>query len=141
MTTVTKRYRFSASHRLFSNSMSEERNREIFGKCANPFGHGHNYVLEVSVSGDPDPDSGLTLSREALDEWVGMSALDRIDHTDLNSELPEFRNLVPTSENVLVVIEAWLRGKWDHHFPGQASRLAGLRLEETPRNSFRTEAT
>ena len=141
MTTVTRRYRFSASHRLCSGLLSEERNREIFGKCANPFGHGHNYFLEVSVRGEPDPASGLTVSRRALDEWVGRSVLDRIDHTDLNSELPEFRDIVPTSENVLTVIESWLRGTWHRHFPGRRACLAGLRLEETPRNSFRTEAT
>ena len=137
MTTLTRRYSFSASHRLCAGALSDERNRQIFGKCANPFGHGHNYQLEVSVSGDPDPASGLTMSRAALDAWVGDSVLARIDHTHLNSELPEFRNLVPTSENLLVVVEAWLRQAWGQHFPDQALRLAGLRLEETPRNSFR----
>ena len=137
MTTLTKRYSFAASHRLFAPGLTEERNREIFGKCANPFGHGHNYCLEVSVAGDPDPSRGLTMPRASMDGWVEDSVLDRIDHTHLNADLPEFLDLVPTSENVLVVIEAWLREGWHKHFPGQALRLAGLRLEETPRNSFR----
>lgn len=137
MTTLTRRYGFSASHRLCASALSDEQNREIFGKCANQFGHGHNYFLEVSVSGDPDPRSGLTLPRAALDGWVEDSVLARIDHTHMNSELPEFRNLVPTSENVLLVVETWLREGWRKHFPGQALRLAELRLEETPRNSFR----
>ena len=137
MTTLTRRYSFSASHRLCAGGLSDEQNRAIFGKCANPFGHGHNYCLEVSVSGDPDPASGLTLSRAALDGWVEDSVLTRVDHTHLNSELPEFRDLVPTSENVLLVVEAWLRDGWTKHFPDQSHRLAGLRLEETPRNSFR----
>lgn len=137
MTTLTRRYSFSASHRLCAAGLSDEQNRAVFGKCANPFGHGHNYFLEVSVSGDPDPASGLTLPRAALDGWVEDSVLTRIDHTHLNSELPEFRNLVPTSENVLVVVEAWLREGWTKHFPDEPQRLAGLRLEETPRNSFR----
>lgn len=141
MTTVTKRYRFAASHRLASGSLSERQNREIFGKCANPFGHGHNYFLEVSVSGEPDAASGLAVNRAALDEWVGRSVLDRMDHTHLNTALPEFQNIVPTAENMLVVIEAWLRNALRQHFPGGSVRLARLRLEETPRNSFRTEAT
>ena len=136
MTVLTRRYRFSASHRLCAASLSEERNREVFGKCSNEFGHGHNYFLEVSVEGDPDPRSGMTLPRAALDGWVEAAVLQRIDHTHLNSDLIEFRDLVPTSENVLVVIESWLREGWTKHFPGKALRLSGLRLEETPRNSF-----
>ncbi len=136
MTTLTRRYRFSASHRLCAPSLSTERNREVFGKCANPFGHGHNYHLEVSVFGDPDPSHGMTLSRADFDRWVSDSVLDRIDHTHLNSDVAAFDELVPTSENILLVVEEWLRQGWREHFPGQAIRLAGLRLEETPRNSF-----
>ncbi len=137
MTTLTKRYRFCASHRLCSPALSDEQNREVFGKCANPHGHGHNYTLEVSVQGDPDARSGMIMSRPDLDRWVESAVLKRIDHRHLNSELPEFEALVPTSENVLVVVEAWLRAAWPAHFPGQPPQLAGLRLEETPRNSFR----
>lgn len=137
MTILTRRYSFSASHRLCATGLSDEQNRAIFGKCANPFGHGHNYCLEVSVAGDPNPASGLTLPRAALDSWVENSVLSRIDHTHLNLELPEFRRLVPTSENLLVVVEGWLREGWTRHFPDERPRLAGLRLEETPRNSFR----
>lgn len=137
MTTLTKSYRFCASHRLCSPRLTEERNREVFGKCANPHGHGHNYKLEVSIAGEPDPASGLTVVRADLDRWVESAVLRRIDHRHLNSELPEFRELVPTSENVLIVVETWLREAWHDHFPGQPLRLSGLRLEETPRNSFR----
>ena len=137
MTTLTKRYGFAASHRLFAPSLSEQRNREVFGKCANPFGHGHNYFLEVSIEGEPDPCSGMVAQRSALDRWVQDAVIERIDHTHLNSEVAEFQELVPTSENLLVVIEGWLRTAWPEHFPGEPVRLAGLRLEETPRNSFR----
>ncbi len=137
MTTLTRRYRFSASHRLCSDMLSEERNREIFGKCANPFGHGHDYFLEVSVAGEPDQLTGLTLERPAFDRWVEESVLGRVDHVHLNAEVPEFRDLVPTSENLLAVIDAWLRAGWARRFPGREAPLAGLRLEETPRNSFR----
>ena len=137
MTTLTRRYRFSASHRLCAPGLSDERNREIFGKCANPYGHGHNYYLEVSVEGEPDPVTGMLVRRDALDRWVRETVLDRLDHRHLNAELAEFRTLVPTSENVLIVAEAWLRESWSEHFSGRAARLAALRLEETPRNSFR----
>ncbi len=136
MTVLTRRYRFSASHRLCSAAFSEERNREVFGKCANAFGHGHNYFLEVSVEGEPDPLSGMTVPRRDLDSWVEATVLSRIDHTHLNTDISEFRDLVPTSENILVVIESWLRQGSKQHLPGKALRLSGLRLEETPRNSF-----
>lgn len=136
MTTLTKRYAFSASHRLASPALSDDQNRRIFGKCANPHGHGHNYYLEVSVSGDADPISGLTLGRRAMDDWVRDSVLERIDHTHLNSEFPEFGDRVPTAENILLVITDWLRTNWVRHFPGHDFALASLRLEETPRNSF-----
>ena len=135
MTRLTRRYRFCASHRLFSKTLDEERNRKVFGKCANPFGHGHNYFLEVTVAGEPDPRSGMVLPRSAFDAWVKTSVLDRVDHTHLNSDLPEFEDLVPTAENILVVVDAWLRERWAEWFPSEPLRLAGLRLEETPRNS------
>ena len=136
MTSLTRRYRFCASHRLCSPALSDDRNREVFGKCANEFGHGHNYVLEVSVAGEPDPRSGLTAARRDLDAWVENAVLRRVDHTHLNAEVGEFRELVPTSENLLVVIETWLRERWPEQFARTGLRLAGLRLEETPRNSF-----
>jgi 6-pyruvoyltetrahydropterin/6-carboxytetrahydropterin synthase len=138
VTTLTKRYGFAASHRLCAPSLSEQRNREIFGKCANPFGHGHNYSLEVSIQGEPDPRSGMVAQRSALDRWVQAAVIRRVDHTHLNSEIAEFGELVPTSENLLVVIEGWLRTAWPDYFPGQPMCLASLRLEETPRNSFRS---
>lgn len=140
MTTLTKRYGFAASHRLWVPSLNEQRNREIFGKCANPFGHGHNYFLEVTVRGEADPLSGMVMQRAALDRWVERAVIQRVDHTHLNSEITEFGDLVPTSENLLVVIEGWLRTAWPEHFPGEPLRLAGLHLEETPRNSFRCAA-
>ena len=136
MTILTRRYRFCASHRLRSPALSEERNREIFGKCANRFGHGHNYYLEVSVEGDPDHRTGMTAPRRDLDRLVESAVLSRIDHTHLNSDVSEFRELAPTSENVLVLIESWLRQEWERHFSAKVPRLVGLRLEETPRNSF-----
>ena len=138
MTTLTKRYGFAASHRLWTPALSEQRNREVFGKCANPHGHGHNYYLEVSIDGEPDPRSGMVVQRSALDRWVRRTVIERLDRTHLNSEIHEFATLAPTSENLLVLIEGWLLGTWPEHFPREKLRLAGLRLEETPRNSFRS---
>jgi len=141
MTTLSRRYRFCASHRLCASGLSDARNREIFGKCANPYGHGHNYYLEVSVEGEPDPDTGMILPRDAMDRWVRQGVIDRLDHRHLNAEVDEFRMLVPTSENVLVVAEAWLRAAWSEHFSKRPARLTALRLEETPRNSFEVAAS
>ncbi len=137
MTTVTRRYRFSASHRLCSDALNEEENRRVFGKCANPFGHGHDYLLEVSISGDPDPDSGLALERHLMDRWVEESVLERLDYADLNGRMPHPGTLVPTSENILIAVKQWLEEAWARHFPRRPAQLERLRLEETPRNSFR----
>ena len=136
MTRLTKRYCFSASHRLFTQQFSEERNLEIFGKCANPHGHGHNYYLEVSLSGDPDSRSSMNLSRKDFDQWVHHSVIERVDHTHLNTDIEAFSQLVPTAENILATIEQWLRDDWEKQFPGRTLNLDALRLEETPRNSF-----
>lgn len=139
MTRLTKRYRFCASHRLASCQLDERRNREVFGKCANPHGHGHDYRLEVTVGCRRTPATGLVLSRAELDEWVRAAVLDKVGHTHLNSDVPEFKRLVPTAENILLVIEGWLRDGWSERHPGTAPPLFALRLEETPRNSVRVE--
>ena len=136
MTTLTRRYGFSASHRLFSKQLADDRNREIFGKCSNEHGHGHNYRIAVSVEGTADPRSGMVLARGEFDRWVRRSVLDRVDHTHLNDDVAEFRDLVPTAENIVAVIEMWLRDSCRREFPGRPVRLSGLLLEETPRNSF-----
>ena len=136
MTKLTKRFAFSASHRLHVGALSEEQNRELFGKCANPFGHGHNYWLEVTVSAPPDDQSGMTLERGAFEQWVRDCVLERIDHTYLNEDVQEFRETVPTTENLTLAIERWLREGWSRRFPDEPCLLAGVRVEETSRNSF-----
>ena len=135
MTRLTRRYRFCASHRLFSRSLDDDHNGRIFGKCANPFGHGHNYLLEVTLAGNPDPRTGMVLPRPSFDAWVRAAVIDRIDHTHLNSEVSEFGELVPTAENIVTVAASWLREEWARRFPSRPLGLWGLRLEETPRNS------
>ena len=127
-TTLTRRYRFSASHRLHAPELSEEANRELYGKCNNPFGHGHNYLAEISVTGKADPHSGLLVSVPALDALVERTVLRDLDHSDLNHALAA----VPTSENVAAEIERRLSAAWPTDFP----RLAGVRLWETKRNRF-----
>ena len=137
MTKLTRRFSFSAAHRLYSRALSEEENFRVFGKCANRFGHGHDYRLEVTVAGSPDARCGMLLPRGAFDAWVRESVIERLDHRHLNEDVREFANLVPTTENLTLAVEQWLREGWRRHFPGRECKLSGVRIEETPRNSFR----
>src|SRR5438552_9855751 len=136
MTRVTRRYRFAASHRLHSNQFSQEENRELYGKCNNPFGHGHDYVLEVTVSGPVDASTGQAVRIPALDRLVRQSVVDDFEHRDLNEDVGEFSSSVPTSENILIVIESRLRNRWTGAFPGEWPRLETIRLQETRKNRF-----
>ena len=137
MTRVTRRYRFAASHRLNSRRFSERENRELYGKCNNPFGHGHDYVLDISVAGPVDAVTGQVVSIPALDRLVNQQVLRDFDHRYFNSDVNEFsRDLVPTSENILRVIEDRLAASWPHTFPSDGPRLEAIRLQETKRNRF-----
>ena len=98
---VTRRYRFAASHRLHSNSFTEEKNRALYGKCNNPYGHGHDYVLEVTVAGPRDPATGLVIQVPWLDKLVSEQVLRDFDHRYFNADVREFAELVPTSENII----------------------------------------
>src|SRR5216683_6098051 len=100
---LTRRYGFSASHRLNSEALSPDQNRATYGKCNNPFGHGHNYFIEVTVSGPVDPQTGMVCNLADLDGWVRENVLERYDHQDLN-HLHEFAATVPTTENLCVEI-------------------------------------
>src|ERR1700730_18573627 len=99
-----RRYRFAASHRLHTERLSEEENARVFGKCANPYGHGHNYVLEISVSGDVDPATGMIANLADMDSFVEREVLDVFDHRSLNEDVEAFRDVVPTTENVCIEI-------------------------------------
>ncbi|HXF28080.1 MAG TPA: 6-carboxytetrahydropterin synthase [Bryobacteraceae bacterium] len=136
MIRLTRRYRFSASHRLHSNSFSDDENQRLFGKCNNPFGHGHNYVLDVSVTGAVDERTGRLVSTGALDRLVRGEVITRFDHADFNRDVPEFSEAIPTSENILQSIEQRLRWAWHKEFPEGGPALAGLRLQETKKNIF-----
>jgi 6-pyruvoyltetrahydropterin/6-carboxytetrahydropterin synthase len=125
---LTRRYMFSASHRLHSNAMSEEANRATYGKCNNPYGHGHNYALEVTVSGQVDS-NGMVCNLVDLDTFVENEVLERFDHMNLNL-LPEFTADVPTTENLCIQIYDILNRGF------RRAHLEKVRLEETMMNSF-----
>ena len=124
-----RRYRFCASHRLFRPEWDELRNMETFGKCANPFGHGHNYMVEVLLGGPVDPVTGMVFDLVALDEAMGREVIAPFDHTNLNT-LPAFAGCVPTSENVCIEVFRRLRNALPEGL------LRQVRVEETPNNFF-----
>ncbi len=126
---LTRRYLFSASHRLHSAEMSAEENRATYGKCNNPYGHGHNYTLEVAVSGQVDQSTGMVCNLVDLDECVKKEVLDRYDLENLNY-LQEFAVTVPTTENLCIEIFELLQRTFFH------AHLERVRLEETMMNSF-----
>jgi len=133
---VTRRYRFAASHRLHSAAFTEQQNRELYGKCNNPYGHGHDYVLDVTATGPVQAGSGQVVHIPTLDRLVSERVLRDFDHRYFNADLPEFQALVPTSENIMRVIEDRLSTHWSEVFPGEWPRLEGIRLRETKRNFF-----
>src|SRR5579885_3524022 len=120
----SRRYRLSASHRLHSNGLSAEENRAAYGKCNNPHGHGHNYVVEVLARGAVDAETGMVINLADLDAIVQSRVLDRFDHTNLNLD-PLFANTVPTTENLCKAVYRLLDGAL-----GQAE-LEQVRVEET----------
>ena len=134
MITVTRGYHFSASHRLHLNGLSEEQNTSIYGKCNNPYGHGHNYRLEVTVVGPVHQLTGQMVPLAQLDRLVQEMVLASFDHRDMNQEVPEFgTGLVPTTENLLAVVANRLRTNWPSYIAGPA-QLQRLYIQETDRN-------
>ena len=128
---LTRAYEFAASHRLYSRHLTEEQNLELFGKCSYPNGHGHNYVLEITVEGPIDPQSARVIDPVSLDEIVNREIVDRYDHRHFNHDIPEFTDLVPSTE--LVTKVAWER--LVDHIPPPA-RLISVAIQETARNKF-----
>jgi 6-pyruvoyltetrahydropterin/6-carboxytetrahydropterin synthase len=126
---LTRRYMFSASHRLHSPQLSDDENRETFGKCNNPHGHGHNYMLEVTVSGPVDEATGMVCNLVDLDGFVQQEILERFDLQNLNT-LAEFADLVPTTESLSIIIYEIMQR--DFKF----AHLEKVRIEETMMNSF-----
>jgi 6-pyruvoyltetrahydropterin/6-carboxytetrahydropterin synthase len=125
----SRRYRLSASHRLHSEELSAEENREVYGKCNNPHGHGHNYIVEVTVGGQVDPDTGMVANLSDLDACVNREVVERFDHQNLNLCV-EFRDEVPTTENLCIVVYDILSRTFAH------ADLVRVRVEETMNNFF-----
>jgi 6-pyruvoyltetrahydropterin/6-carboxytetrahydropterin synthase len=137
---VTRRYGFAASHRLHAPQLSEGENRLLYGKCNNPYGHGHNYIVEVSACGPADERTGMAVQTSRLDELVLREVLMPFDHRNLNADVNSFAAVVPTSENLAVEICRRLKRKWSEAFPGVWPKLEKVRIAETPRNIFEIKA-
>lgn len=131
---LTRRYRFSASHRLDTAALTPDQNRRLYGKCNNPYGHGHDYVLDVTVAGVPD-ETGQIVGRESLDRLVQERILARFDHRNLNTDIAELHGVVPTTESLAVAIENALAHNW-----ALGAKLDRVRISETERNMFELEA-
>ena len=127
---VGRRESFNAAHRLYQPEWSDEKNQEVFGKCSNPNFHGHNYVLETWVDGEIDPITGFVIDMEVLKTIIKNEVLDRFDHRNLNLDCVEFENLIPTAENILIVIYKLIRSKLDSKY-----KLT-LKIWETEKNIF-----
>jgi len=124
-----RRYRFAASHRLHNEKLSADENRRLYGKCNSPYGHGHNYTVEVTLTGAVDPATGMIANLGDLDPFVESRVVEAFDHKYLNEEIPEFQCAVPTTENLAREIFRRLES-----FP--RARLERVRIEETSKNSF-----
>ena len=125
---VYRREHFNAAHRLNNPEWDEAKNEKVFGKCNNPSYHGHNYEMEVKVTGIPAADTGFVIDLKLLSDIVNESVIEKFDHKNLNLDVKEFSNLNPTAENIVVVIYKILREKIDKSLDLQ------VRLYETPRN-------
>ncbi|MGO8819230.1 MAG: 6-carboxytetrahydropterin synthase [Terriglobia bacterium] len=136
MVYLTRRYRFSSGHRLHNEGLSAEENRLVYGKCNNPNGHGHNYLLEVTVAGCINPETGMVFDLVALDGIVAEHVLEKLDHKNLNLDMENFRAQVPTTENVCLEIYRLLRVPLEEAGAKCSLQLERVRLEETSLNSF-----
>jgi 6-pyruvoyltetrahydropterin/6-carboxytetrahydropterin synthase len=126
MVYLTRRAEFSASHYYHNPALSPEENQRLFGKCNNPHGHGHNYTLEVTIRGKVDPRSGFVVDLRQLKDTMHREVLDALDHRFLNKEIPEFAQLIPTTENLAITI-------WERLAPKlEAAELYRVRVYETP---------
>ena len=141
MIRVTRKYRFSASHRLHAPGLSDAENADLYGKCNNPYGHGHDYEIEISARGPLDPRSGRAIDPVALDRLVEQQVLAPFDHKYLNSESALFQQIVQTTENLARAIYARLQASWNSAFPGPWPVLDKVRIAETPRNIFEVSET
>ena len=129
MVYLTRVEHFNAAHKLHNENWSDEKNLEVFGKCANPNWHGHNYELFVTIKGEPHPETGFVFNAKELGALINRVVVDKVDHRNLNLDVPEFADLNPTAENIAIVIWNKIRPRLapDHELE--------ITLFETPRNS------
>ena len=132
---VCRKVNFNSAHRLYRKEWSDEKNDQIFGKCNNPNYHGHNYVLEVWIDGEVDPETGYVIDLKVLKEIINSSIVEKFDHKNLNLDCAEFENLIPTAENIITVSWKILRRELDPKFQLK------LRLWETENNIFEYNGT
>ncbi|MCS7176581.1 MAG: 6-carboxytetrahydropterin synthase [Candidatus Kapabacteria bacterium] len=137
MVYVTRRATFSAAHRLYNPQWSDEQNREVFGKCANPNGHGHNYVVEVTVAGMPDPETGYVIDLKLLAQVLEAEIISKVDHKHLNYDVDFLRGINPTVENLAIAFWRVLQGKIPQ------GQLYAVRVYESDNNyaEYRGEPT
>jgi len=125
---VTRILHFSAAHRLHTEMLDEQKNKEIYGLCNNPLGHGHNYEIEITVRGEPDPITGMVIDLKELKDIVQKEIIDKVDHKHLNYDVEFMKGVVPTAENIVIAFWQQLKDK----IP--SGELVELKLYETPRN-------
>lgn len=135
MISITRRYRFAASHRLHSSTLTEQENAVLYGKCNHPFGHGHDYILEITVEGEPGAQTGLIVPQAKLDALVEQHVLRLFASRNINLDVPHFADLVPTTENIVRVIAQILQDAWSDLI-GTGVYLQRVSVRETGRNSF-----
>ena len=126
--TVSRKAHFNAAHRLYRKDWTDAQNENIFGKCANPHYHGHNYELIVHVKGTIDLETGYVMDMKVLKDLIKAEVEDKMDHKNLNEEVVEFSDLIPSAENMAVVIYNWLKPHLDQE------HVLSVTLYETPRN-------
>jgi 6-pyruvoyltetrahydropterin/6-carboxytetrahydropterin synthase len=136
MISLTRRYHFPASHRLHSPRLSEAENARLYGKCNNPFGHGHDYTLELTITGELDGNSGLLLPLARLDGFVQEKILRLFAYRNINVDVPQFANVVPTTENVVRIIGELVRRHWAGSFGDLPIHVSRIQIQETERNGF-----
>ena len=131
---VSRKYGFSATHRLHAAGLSDAENKAVYGKCNNPHGHGHNYEVELTVAGPVDAVTGRAVDLGALDELAAREVINPLRYRNLNEEVAAFRTTVPTTENLAVEVDRRLRAVWAGVFPEGVPRLEKIRIWETERN-------
>ncbi len=136
----TRRYRLSASHRLNAPALTAEQNRDVYGKCNNPFGHGHNYFVEITVAGPIDPETGFVVDMPKLDALAKRELMDRFDMQHMNADPVFSGDFVPSTENLSIEVERVFRHAVPMLDPAGKLRLHSIRIEETVNNSFELPA-